>query len=164
MISPFLGFNATLHRARGVKVGKDVLIASDVFIDAMEPSSVILEDNVAISPRVSIIAHTNPTPARYEYLGGRTVEPVRIREGTWLCIGVTVLPGVTVGKYCIIGAGAVVKKDIPDFSLAVGVPAKQVKILKKEYTIPREATVAGSLVLTDDERKTFISSRKNEER
>lgn len=51
-------------------------------------------------------------------------EPVVIGAGTWLGIGVVVLPGVTIGKGCAVGANAVVTKDLPDFSVAVGVPAR----------------------------------------
>ena len=51
-------------------------------------------------------------------------EPVVIGSGTWLGIGVVVLPGVTIGKGCAVGANAVVTKDLPDFSVAVGVPAR----------------------------------------
>jgi acetyltransferase-like isoleucine patch superfamily enzyme len=51
-------------------------------------------------------------------------EPVVIGAGTWLGIGVVVLPGVTIGQGCAVGANAVVTKDLPDFSVAVGVPAR----------------------------------------
>ena len=44
----------------------------------------------------------------------------------------SILPGVTVGKYAIVGAGAIVTKDVPDYSVAVGVHAKVVKTLDKD--------------------------------
>ena len=50
--------------------------------------------------------------------------PVAIGSGTWLGIGVVVLPGVTIGKGCAVGANAVVTRDLPDHSVAVGVPAR----------------------------------------
>ena len=56
-------------------------------------------------------------------------------DDTWLGGGVTVLPGVTIGKRCIIGAGAVVVHDIPDDSLAVGNPAVVKRRLDREGTI-----------------------------
>ncbi len=52
---------------------------------------------------------------------------VKIGEGCWLGENVLVLPGKKIGKKCIIGAGAVVSHDIPDYSLAVGNPARVVK-------------------------------------
>ena len=56
-------------------------------------------------------------------LGGR----VKIGEGTQIGIGASILPGINIGKWCIIGAGAVVTKDMPDGVTAVGVPAKIIK-------------------------------------
>ncbi len=54
-------------------------------------------------------------------------EPVVIGDGTWLGFGSVVLPGVTIGKHVVIGANSVVTHDIPDYSVAVGVPARVVK-------------------------------------
>jgi len=53
--------------------------------------------------------------------------PVTIEEDCWLGTGAIVLPGVSIGRGSIIGAGAVVTKDIPPLSLAVGVPARVVR-------------------------------------
>jgi len=49
---------------------------------------------------------------------------VKVGEGTHIGASATVIPGVTIGKWCVIGAGAVVTNDVPDFSVAVGVPAR----------------------------------------
>src|SRR4051812_7896602 len=51
-------------------------------------------------------------------------EPIAIGSGSWLGIGVVVLPGVTIGKGCAVGANAVVTKDLPDYAVAVGTPAR----------------------------------------
>ena len=53
---------------------------------------------------------------------------IRISDGAWLGAGVIVLSGVTIGKGAVIGAGAVVTHDIPDRAVAVGVPARVVKM------------------------------------
>ncbi|MBU7015418.1 MAG: acyltransferase [Theionarchaea archaeon] len=150
MISPFVGVNAFLHRLRGVVVGNRVKIAHDVLIDPVEPHSVILEDDVTISPRATIFAHSNPTLPLYEYLGPRVVNPVLIKKGSWIGTGATLLPGVTVGEYAVIGAGAVVTGDIPDHVLAAGVPAKVIRTLTPQFEIPPGATRDRVLVLDDD--------------
>ena len=143
MISPFIGLNAFLHRLRGVTVGKEVKIAHDVLIDSVSPQTVILEDYVTISPRAVIRAHTDRGPSGEG--------PVRIQEGSWIGTGALILPSVTIGKYCVIAAGAVVGQDIPDFTLALGVPATPVRSLKKSFSIPKNATVTRVLVLEDEE-------------
>ena len=53
--------------------------------------------------------------------------PVVIGDGSWLGHGAVVLPGVTIGKHVVIGANSVVTKDIPDFSVAVGSPARVIR-------------------------------------
>ncbi len=63
---------------------------------------------------------------------GTTGEGISIDEGTWLGSGVIVTDGVKIGKHCVIGAGAVVVSDIPDYAVAVGVPAKIVKFRKQD--------------------------------
>ena len=57
---------------------------------------------------------------------------IRIGNDVWLGANVTILPGVTIGDNVIVGAGAVVTKDIPDNSLAVGVPARVVKEIEND--------------------------------
>ena len=52
---------------------------------------------------------------------------VRVGEGTLIGVGASVIPGVKIGKWCVIGAGAAVTQDVPDHSVAVGVPAKIIK-------------------------------------
>ncbi|MSY44417.1 MAG: acyltransferase, partial [Actinobacteria bacterium] len=54
-------------------------------------------------------------------------QPVSIGSGSWLGHGVIVLPGVAIGRNVVIGAGAVVTSDIPDFSVAVGNPARVIR-------------------------------------
>ena len=57
---------------------------------------------------------------------------IRIGNDVWLGANVTILPGVTIGDNVIVGAGAVVTKDIPDNSLALGVPARVVKEIEND--------------------------------
>ena len=54
-------------------------------------------------------------------------KPVHIGENVWVGAGTVIVPGVTIGKNSVIGAGSVVTKDIPDYSVAVGNPAKVIK-------------------------------------
>ena len=65
--------------------------------------------------------------------GGITIEDnAMIREYAWVGAGATILPGVCIGRHAIVGAGSVVTKDVPDYAVAVGNPAKVIKMLDKE--------------------------------
>ena len=59
--------------------------------------------------------------------GFTQVEPVSIGDDTWLGRRVMIMPGVKIGKGCVIAAGAVVTKDIPEYSIAGGIPARVLK-------------------------------------
>lgn len=58
-----------------------------------------------------------------------TCKPVHIKRNVWIGVNVTILPGVTIGENAIIGACAVVTKDVPDNAVAVGNPARVIKYL-----------------------------------
>lgn len=75
---------------------------------------------------VSLITATHETSLQSRRDNIEYAEPITIEDDCWLGANVTVLPGVTIGKGCTIGAGAVVNKDVPPYSVAVGVPAKVV--------------------------------------
>jgi sugar O-acyltransferase (sialic acid O-acetyltransferase NeuD family) len=55
---------------------------------------------------------------------------VKVGEGSLIGAGATIIPNVNIGKWCVIGAGAVITKDVPDYSLVVGIPGKIIKKLK----------------------------------
>lgn len=57
--------------------------------------------------------------------------PVHIKEGVWLASRCTILPGVTIGKNSVVGAGSVVTKDVPDYCLVAGNPARVIKFIQK---------------------------------
>ena len=61
-----------------------------------------------------------------------TCKPVEIGDYAWIGAGATVLPGVRVGQHAVIGAASVVTKDVPDYAVAVGNPARVIKMLDKE--------------------------------
>jgi len=61
-------------------------------------------------------------------------KPITIKEGAWLATGCIILGGVTVGEHAVVGAGAVVTKDVPPYTLVGGVPAKVIKKLNENIS------------------------------
>ncbi|MFM4704347.1 acyltransferase [Aeromonas bivalvium] len=104
-----------------VIVGNNVTIKSGVYLW----DGITIENNVFLGPSVTFTNDKYPRSKVYpdEYM--RT----RIKEGASLGANATILPGITIGKNSMVGAGAVVTKDVPDNVLVVGNPAKIVKIL-----------------------------------
>ena len=119
-----------LHRFRGVSIGKDVFIGAGVLIDDACPEKVIIEDKVTVLARTIILAHAT-YPNHFQNVIKNKLAETRICEGAYVGVGAIILPGITIGKYSIIGAGSVVTKDIPEYSKAVGVPAQVVGEIDK---------------------------------
>lgn len=117
---------ALLNKWRGVKMGdyRKIYIAPNVLIDSIYPELVTIEEEVYLTRGVKIIAHFNPTTPLAEILGvDSRKDPVTIGYGTFVGVNAIILPGVRIGRCCIIGAGAVVTKDVPDYSAVGGNPA-----------------------------------------
>lgn len=109
-----------------LKIGKGVFINSNLL--AMARGGITIEDNVMIAANVQLISN-NHDP--YDLLV-LPCKPVLIRESAWIGAGATILPGVCVGRHAVVGACSVVTKDVPDYAVAVGNPAKVIKMLDKE--------------------------------
>ncbi len=92
-------------------------------------SHTTLEDWVGISSNVHFITFTHDIGDVTRRVGKIKFKPILVRSGTWIGTRTTVMPGVTIGVGCVIGAGSLVTKDIPDNSLAVGRPAQVIRKL-----------------------------------
>jgi acetyltransferase-like isoleucine patch superfamily enzyme len=79
--------------------------------------------------------------------------PVRIGPDTWVATKVSILRGTTIGRGCVLGSHAVVKGEIPDYSIAVGAPAKVVKNRKQAWDTTAAERAAHAAALADIERK-----------
>jgi acetyltransferase-like isoleucine patch superfamily enzyme len=118
--------------SRGAVLGRRVRITTPSYIDPCEigPYSILA--------RVSIRSVNHETRflnmqeiAQRRVIGGRSVvtsldKPIKIGAACWLSDNVTILRGVEIGNGAVVGAGAVVTKDIPPFAIAVGIPAEVV--------------------------------------
>ena len=116
----------TVVLPKNVKIGSGVTVMNGALM--MAAGGITIEDKVMIAANVQLISN-NHDPYVREVL---TCKPILIKYGAWVGAGATILPGVTVGRYAIVGANSVVNKDIPDYAVAVGSPAKVIKYLDKE--------------------------------
>lgn len=106
-----------------MKIGNDVFINSNLL--AMARGGITIEDGVQIAANVQLISN-NHDPYDLSVL---TCKPVLIKEAAWIGAGATILPGVCVGKHAVVGAASVVTKDVPDYAVVVGNPARVIKYL-----------------------------------
>lgn len=96
----------------------------------LDVGRVIIGDDVQIGPNVQLLTATHPVdpePRRNKWEGSR---PITIENNVWLGGGVIVCPGVTIGENTVVGAGAVVTKDLPPNVLAVGNPARIIRSIE----------------------------------
>lgn len=117
-------------RFLGAKIGYNVVISYDFLLfDATKAYNLIIEDNVSIGPRVTMITHADPTPSALVKLYPVIDKKIIVEENVWIGANVTILPGVRIGRYSAIAAGSVVTKEVTPFTLVAGVPAKVIKKL-----------------------------------
>jgi acetyltransferase-like isoleucine patch superfamily enzyme len=123
------GLRVVLYRSMGARIGRDVFIGLDAYLDDQFPELIVIEDSVTISFRVTIAVHDDAR--RMDRLeAGKlqgTVAPVVLERGCYLGAGCLLLPGVTIGERSIVAAGAVVTRDVPAGKVAAGVPARVIK-------------------------------------
>ncbi len=107
-------------------IGKNSYINTNLL--AMARGGITIGDNVQIAANVQLISN-NHDPY---YRAVLTCRPIVIKEGAWIGAGATILPGVTIGRYAIVGASSLVTHDVGDYEVAVGIPAKVIKTLDAE--------------------------------
>jgi UDP-2-acetamido-3-amino-2,3-dideoxy-glucuronate N-acetyltransferase len=114
-------------------IGNHVLIHSQCHLT----TGIIIEDWVFIAPM--FVGANDPKMLH----GRRRVEKFmpkgpHIKFGSGIAVNVTLLPGVVIGRECIIGAASLVTRDVPDFSIAYGAPAKVAKSVEDKWRLPEE--------------------------
>ncbi|NNF02271.1 MAG: acyltransferase [Bacteroidia bacterium] len=116
------------HRVRGCKIGSNTRIAEDCLIAPYYPGNIIIEDDVAISAKCILLDHKRDLSLyRYgdsimncNYFNGK----IHLKKGSFLGVGCIIMPGVEIGEGAVVGAGSVVHKDVPPYTVAQGNPAK----------------------------------------
>ena len=120
--------------------GKNIYFGDNCYVNfnftVLDTCEVRIGNDVFFGPNVSLLTPLHPLLSQERKLRTRDNgelydleygKPITIEDGCWIASNVIVLPGVTIGKNSVIGAGSVVTKDIPDNSLAAGNPCKVIR-------------------------------------
>jgi len=126
-LSPGNGFRVWLLKGSNITIGEQVYIGEDlIVVDDLrdERRYLIIEDRVAISPRVTFVIHTKPNWSRIgDYVNSRKGRII-VRNDAWIGTGAVILPDVEIGEGAVVGANAVVTRNVPPYTVVGGVPAK----------------------------------------
>ncbi len=112
-------FGQNCSVAGGVVIGNNVKVQNNVSIY----TGTIIEDDVFLGPSCVLTNVTNP---RSQVVRHSLYETTLLKRGASVGANATIVCGITVGRYAFIAAGAVVAKDVPDYALMIGLPARQV--------------------------------------
>jgi heptaprenylglycerol acetyltransferase len=108
-----------LHRWRGVKLGKDVFIGADCYLDDLCPDQITIEEKAEVNAKCIVLAHD-----------GYKIRSVKIGHHAAIGVGSVILPGIEIGPHAIVGANSTVSRDIPPGCIAFGSPAKVFRFIK----------------------------------
>ncbi|MGZ6952025.1 MAG: DapH/DapD/GlmU-related protein [Acidimicrobiia bacterium] len=127
-VDPTFSLIPPVHVQHGLntRLGRNVFINQGCTL--MDIGGIDIGDDVMIGPNVSLITAGHPlAPSRRRT--GITAAPIRVERNVWIGAAAVVLPGVTVGEDAVVGAGAVVSRDVPPATLVAGAPARIVRRL-----------------------------------
>jgi acetyltransferase-like isoleucine patch superfamily enzyme len=122
-------------RKLGCKVGKDVFVGDYVRIDLNHAELITIDDHAHIASGTRLLCHQRNMSDYcvgddYAKLG-YIIKPIHLCKGSLVGMDSFVMPGVTIGEGAIVGAGSLVTKDVPAWTIATGRPAKVVKEIPK---------------------------------
>ena len=129
IIYPRLTIHGALNDFSNLRIGRGVRIIRDCLIDLTE--AVVIDDNVILSFGCKLITHRNVHRSPLAEFYATDQKPIRIKRGAVLFTDVTVLMGVTIGECAMVAAGSVVTRNVPDWTLVGGVPARHLKNLRE---------------------------------
>lgn len=133
----------TVHAPLHMEFGHNVTFGKNCFINfnatILAQASIEFGDGVQVGPNCSFITVDHPVDDHEMRAGGwERARPIRVGENCWFGTNVTVLPGVTIGRNCVLAANALVLRDVPHNSLVVGSPARVLRTLDESQHLERE--------------------------
>lgn len=134
----------------GCTLGQNVMVAGEVIVgdnvkiqnNVSLYSGVVLEDDVFCGPSCVFTNVINP---RSQIVRRAEYQPTLVRRGATIGANATIICGATIGRYAFVGAGAVVRGDVPDYALMLGVPARRKGWMSRHGRRLRDADGQGVL-------------------
>lgn len=149
------------HYGKHTRIGKNFF--ANFNFTVQDDAQVTIGDDCNFGPNVTIVTPIHPMlpeerrammTADGEKKHLCYAKPVHIGNDCWFGASVTVCPGVTIGNGCVIGAGSVVTRDIPDGSFAAGVPCKVIRMLTEADSMKwRPEILSDNLIISDESQK-----------
>ncbi|KAH9904377.1 putative sugar O-acetyltransferase [Xylariomycetidae sp. FL2044] len=146
-----VGKRAFIEPPVNIDYGCNIIIGEDFYSNfnlvILDCALVSIGNRVLFGPFVSIFTATHEVEVQSRREGVEYAKGVTIGDDCWIGGNTTIMPGVTIGKGSTIGAGSIVTRDVPEFSVAIGTPAK---VVKKVTPVP-DLPPAGK----GDQERTF---------
>lgn len=151
------------YRSLGVKMGEGCEIYSTANFGS-EPYLITLGNHVRIAHGVSFVTHDGGVwvlRGMYEELCDiDKFGPITVGDNVHIGMNAFIMPGVKIGSNCIIGCGAIVTHDVPDGSVAVGVPARVIETVE-EYLEKNKNAFEHTKKMSAEEKKRFLNEKYN---
>lgn len=134
VVLPF--YMKNISRPNNIFLDDFTSIGSDVILYATDKSKIVIGRGSIIAPRCKLITSNHNYDSddlrAIPFDNRNIVRDIIIEEGVWVGDSVIILPGITIGKGAVIGSGSVITKNIPEYAIAVGNPAKIIKYRNRE--------------------------------
>lgn len=129
----FVGEGVVIRPPLYVDYGRHIRVGARSFVNyglvALDVAPIVIGEDVRIGPNVQLLPPTHPLEAEPRKAGWEGGRPITIHDNVWIGGGAIILPGVTVGRNSVVGAGAVVTRDVPPDALVAGNPARLLRRL-----------------------------------
>lgn len=152
---------STILTPENIEIGDNVFIGERAHISA----EVQIGNNVMFGPRPMLIGGDHYFAVRGKSVrfmhpqGRENIEPIHIEDEAWFGAGVIILGNVTAGMGCVVGAGSLVAKSIPPYTVAVGNPCRPVKRIFNDATLKEHLILIG---INEDRALGIITRRQSE--
>jgi len=130
-----IGRNSIIEPPFYCSYGQNIYIGDHVFLNVLctilDGNAVHIGHHVMIGPAVQIYTAAHHLQAETRIQGWEVAKPIVIEENVWVGGGAILLPGVRIGRNAVVGAGAVVSRDVPANTVVVGNPAKVIRVIEQ---------------------------------